>query len=74
MHSRAGPMAEWLKFRALLWWQGFSGLDPRRTPTPLISHAVEASHIQSRGGLAQMLAQGESSSLQKKERKKERNT
>ena len=28
------------------------GLDPRRRPTPLVSHAVVASHIQSRGRLA----------------------
>ena len=32
-------------------------LDPGRGPALLISHAVEASHIQDRGRLAQMLAQ-----------------
>ena len=37
---------------------GFAGLNPRREPAPLFSHAAEASHIQNRGRLAQMLAQG----------------
>ena len=63
--TRAGPMAEWLKFHVLCFGGpslAFMGLDPGCGPTPLISHAVEASHIQSRGILAQMLAQGESSS------------
>ena len=46
---------------ALLWWPGFRGSDPGHGPTPLFSHAVEVSHIQSGGGLAQMLAQGKSS-------------
>ena len=36
----------------------FAGSDPGCRLAPLISHAVEASHIQSRGRLAQMLAQG----------------
>ena len=36
----------------------FAGLDHRCRPTPLICHAVEASHIESRGRLAQMLAEG----------------
>ena len=41
---------------------GFVGLDPRRERTHCSSsHAVAASHIQSRGKLAQMLAQGPSS-------------
>ena len=35
-----------------------AGSDPGSRPTPLISHAVEASHIQSRGGLAHILGQG----------------
>ncbi|WP_373401869.1 hypothetical protein, partial [Klebsiella pneumoniae] len=39
----------------------------RPSPTPL-SHAVDASHIQSRGRLAQMLAQGLSSSSKKRGR------
>ena len=38
----------------------YAGSDSGRGPTPLISHAVEASHIQNRGRLAQMLAQGQS--------------
>ena len=52
-------MAEWFKFRTLRFGGlGFRGLDPRCGPTPLISRAVEAFHIQSRGGLAQVLTQG----------------
>ena len=43
---------------ALLGWPGFSGLDPRHGPIPFVSHAVEASHIQSGGRLAEMLAEG----------------
>ena len=42
------------------------GLNPRRGPTLLVSHAYEATHIQNRGRLAQILAQGKSSSLKKK--------
>ena len=41
--------------------------DPLCGPTPLVSHAVVAFHIQNRGKLAQMLAQGESF-LKKKEK------
>ena len=38
---------------------GFTGSVPRRGPTHhSSSHAVAASHIQNRGTLAQMLAQG----------------
>ena len=45
---------------------GFTGLDPGRGPMHhLSSPAVAASHIQSRGRLAQMLAQGQSSSPNK---------
>ena len=46
----------------------FGGLGsvPGCRPTPLISgHAVVATHIQNRGRLAQMLAQGESSAKKK---------
>ena len=45
-------MAEWLRFCTF----PFGGLcwDPWHGPTPLISHAVEASHIQNRGGLARI--------------------
>ena len=38
------------------------GSDPGHGPTPFISHALEASHLQSRGRLAQTLTQGKSSS------------
>ena len=42
---------------------GGPGLLPGHRPTPLASgHAVEATHGQNRGRLAQILAQGESSS------------
>ena len=43
------------------------GLDPGHIPTPLVSYSVVAIQIQSRGRLAQMLAQGEPSSVEKKE-------
>ena len=52
---------------------GFTGLDPWHRPTLLESHAVEASHKQSGGRLAQMLV---SSGLiflsKKKEKRKEK--
>ena len=67
----AGPVAQWLRFRTLCFCRpGLAGLDAERGPTPLISHAVEASHIQSRGGLAWVLAQGESSSHTQKNKLK----
>ena len=49
-------------WHALLWHPGFMGLDPGQGPAPFISHAVAATHRQSRGRLAQVLAQGKSSS------------
>ena len=59
-------MTKSLKFHMLCsGGPGFAGSDPRCRPTPLISCAVEVSHLQSRGRLAQMLAQGESSSKKK---------
>ena len=43
------------------------GSVPRHGPTPLVSgHAVEATHIQNRGRLPQMLTQGKSPSEKKK--------
>ena len=64
-------MAKWLKFYTLHFSSlEFTGSDSRCGPTPLISHAVEASHIQSRGRLAQMLAQSKSSSAKKKRERK----
>ena len=41
------------------------GSDPGHGPTPLVSHAVVATHIPNRERLAQMLAQGESSPTKK---------
>ena len=56
---RAQPCGQVVKVPcALLQWPGFTGSDPGHGPTPLISHAVEVSHIQNRGRLAQMLVQG----------------
>ena len=55
-----------VKFGAL----HFSGLGlvPGRGPTPLVSgHAVVVTHIQKGRRLAQLLAQGESSSSKKRE-------
>ena len=51
---------------AQLWQPRFGGLDPGHRPTPLTSHAVVAFHIQNRGRLIQLLAQGQSSSQKKK--------
>ena len=43
------------------------GLVPRHGPTPLVgNHAVAVTHIQNRGRLAQMLAQGKTPSTGKK--------
>ena len=54
-----------VKFSAL--HLGGLGLVPRHGPAPLISsHAMVTTHIQDRGKLAQMLAQGKSSSEKKK--------
>ena len=60
-------MAEWLEvFMLHFSGPGFAGSDPGCRPTHRSSnHAVEASHIQSGGGLAHMLAQGQSSSGKK---------
>ena len=52
----ASPMAKCLKFCTL--YLGSPGSDRGSGPAPLSSHTVEAYHIQSRGRLAQMLAQG----------------
>ena len=52
----AKPVGVVVKFDMLPF--GGPGSDPRHGPTPLVSHAVVITHIQSRGILAQMLAQG----------------
>ena len=55
----ASLVAEWLKFHVLCFGgPGFEGSDPTCGPTPPTGHAVEADYVQSRGRLAQMLAQG----------------
>ena len=66
-HLRSSPVAEWLKFHLLCFsGPGFTGSDPGHGPAPLTSHAVAVSHIQNRGRLAQVLAQGQSSSSKKR--------
>ena len=45
------------------------GLDPGCGPISLISHAVVATHVKNSGSLAQMLAQGESSSAKQTNKK-----
>ena len=51
-------MAKWFKFCALCFsGPGLRGADPVCGPAPL-SHAVAASHIQNRGRLVHVLAQG----------------
>ena len=65
----------WLKvLHALLWWPGLLGLDTRCGPTPLISHAVEASYIQSGETLAQMLAHQKQQQQQRYHLKNKRNS
>ena len=54
---------------APLWWPRFRGSDRRCGHTPLISHAVEASHIQNRGKTGTDVAQGESSSTKRNPQK-----
>ena len=59
--------ALWPSFRFRAFHFSSPGSVPRCGPTPLISgHAVAVTHIQSRGRLAQMLAQAKSSSAGKK--------
>ena len=56
--------------RTLLRGLGFAGSGPRCGSTHLLpSHAVVASHLQSGGGLAQMLAQGQSFPPKEKKKK-----
>ena len=72
-HLKEGP-AQWRSGQVLMPQFGgsaFTGSDPRHRPTHDSSrHAVEASHIQNRGRLAQMLAQHQSSSAKKKNEEK----
>ena len=63
--SRGSPHGLVVKFSALHF--GGLGSAPRYGSTPLTgSHAVVVAHIQNRGRLAQMLAQGKSSSEKRK--------
>ena len=52
---------------SVAWVHGFSS---QCGPTPLVSHAVVVTHIQSRGRLAQMLSQGKSSSAKYNKRER----
>ena len=62
-----------VKFSALHF--GGPGLVPGCGSIPLIcGHAVAATHIRNRGRLAQILAQGESSSAKKKRKKEKEKT
>ena len=64
----AGPVA-WCKFGTFCFRS--PGLVPRHGPIPLVGgHAMEATHIQNRGRLAQMLAQAKSSSAKNKTKQK----
>ena len=58
MCYRDDHVAHCLKFHVLCLAAQVHGFGSWHGPTLLISLAVEASHIQNRGGLAQMLAQG----------------
>ena len=61
---RSQPCGLVVKFNAL--YSSSPGSVPRSRPIPLIgSHAVVATHVQNRGRLEQMLAQGETSSAKK---------
>ena len=63
----ASPVAQWLSSRTPLQQPRIRGFGSwLLTQTPSSSHAVAASHIQNRGRLAQMLAQGQSSSSKKR--------
>ena len=55
---------------APLGWPGFVGSDPRCRPTPPISHAMEASHTQSRGKIGTDVSSG-LIFLKQKQQKKE---
>ena len=59
-------MAKWLRF-SVLHFSG-PGSQVQIPGVDLIGHAVEASHKQSRGRLAQMLAQGKPSSPKKQKK------
>ena len=65
VENRGQPCVLVVKLSALC----FGGPDsvPSHGPAPLVDgHAIAASHIQNRGRLAQMLAQGKSSTSKKK--------
>ena len=64
-HLLGQPGGLVVKYRMLCF--GGLGSIPRRRPTPLVGgHAVEASHIQNRGRVAQTSGHGESSSSKKR--------
>ena len=59
----ASLVTQWFGSYVPLWWLSVSRFGAGvRTYTPLINHAVVASHMQNRGRLEQILAQGQFSS------------
>ena len=69
---RAGPVAQWLSLCIPLWRPGVCSSDPVHGPTHhSSSHAVAASYTQKRGRLAQLLAQGQSSSPKREKETKQ---
>ena len=66
MASVGWPRGLAVKFGALHF--GSPGLVPRHRPTPLGGHAVVATHMQNRGRLVQVLAQGNLPQLKKKKK------
>lgn len=65
------PRGVVVKFNhALFLWPGFTGSDPGCGPTTVNGHVVVVTHMQNGEKLAQMLAQGESSSPKKTKKKK----
>ena len=61
-----GP-TPWLRVKFSMLCFNSPGLTPGPRPTPLMGgHAVAATHIQNRGRLPQILAQGKSSSAKKR--------
>ena len=45
LYQYLGPRAQWLSSERPALWPRFAGSDLRCGPTPLVSHAVTATHI-----------------------------
>ena len=72
--SKPTAEAEHAELNHYTWWLWFMGWDPGSVPIPLVSHAVVMTHIQNRGRLAWMLAQGYSSSAKYQTNKNNKKT